>query len=153
MVKIIDISPLISEDTPVWPGDHSFRKTRHACVLDGDSVTLHAIQSTLYIGAHADAEAHFAATGRDISEVDLSAYLGLCQAIDVSTGPGECISPTALQELIAAPRLLLRTISFEPTKPYVTNFARFPWSLSVHWQTGSPVVRFSGQFSVHDTME
>ena len=120
--NIIDISPLVSEDIPVWPGDYPFRKTRHTCVSDGDSVTLHVVESTLHIGAHADAMSHFLPQGQDIAAADLSMYLGACQVVQVDTAPAVRVLPNAVRDPITAPRVLIRTDSHDSEKPYDQSF-------------------------------
>lgn len=77
-MKIWDISPPVNSHTAVWPGDVAFSRVGSLNVEKGDSVTLSSINSTLHIGAHADAPSHFAQGGSGIDGVDLEPYWGPC---------------------------------------------------------------------------
>ena len=57
MSHLIDISPLISPRTAVWPGDVEFHRESSLDLNNGDNINLSAIHTTLHVGAHADAPA------------------------------------------------------------------------------------------------
>ncbi len=52
MVRLIDISPLVSERIRVWPGDIPYSRTDSTNREAGDSVSLSALRTTLHLGAH-----------------------------------------------------------------------------------------------------
>ena len=111
-MKIIDISPIISESLAVFPGDTPYSR-KVALSFPKDHLTLSAIQSTLHLGAHADAEVHYLPQGQGIEARDLSLYLGDCQVIRVKLGPGERIMPAHLEgTTVNSTRILFRTDSF-----------------------------------------
>lgn len=122
-MKIFDISPEISEQISVWPGDTSFQREVFLDTDKGDHIGLSKITSTLHLGAHVDAPNHYVAGGKGISERSLHYYLGPCQVITCSTEKGKRILPEDLktQELLA-PRILLKTGSFPDPKKWNNDF-------------------------------
>ena len=58
--SMIDISPLISARTAVWPGDVGFQRRVALRLSAGDTVELSSFTTTCHVGAHADAPSHFA---------------------------------------------------------------------------------------------
>ena len=77
-MRIIDISPLVTESSPVYPGDDplSLRFAENAHCRVG------ALSMSAHLGAHVDAPLHLKRSG-DISEIELSALLGPCQVIEL----------------------------------------------------------------------
>jgi arylformamidase len=111
-MKIIDISPVISEQIAVWPGDVSFSRKISQSLEGGHNIDLSSISTTVHLGAHTDAPSHFAKGGPSIESLDLSPYIGPCQVILISLGPGERITSKDLGAYIRAPRVLFKTGSF-----------------------------------------
>ena len=121
--KIIDISPLVSASTVVFPGDVAYSREQSLSFSKGDHLTLSSIRSTLHIGAHADAPIHYHAQGAPMQERDLHFYLGDCQVIDVNAPRGERILPEHLAgQKILAPRILLKTSSFPDPERWNSDF-------------------------------
>lgn len=74
--RVFDISPQVSESTAVFPGDQKFRREHLLQFSQGHHLDLSHIQTSLHIGAHADAPSHYSGEGRPISEVDPMRYVG-----------------------------------------------------------------------------
>lgn len=114
MATLYDLSPALSPDTPVWPGDTPF-SCRLTCRLqDGDSVNLSAFTTTPHLGSHADAPFHTEAGGAGIGAVPLTPYLGPCRVIEVPAeggAPPPLLTPRHLAgaDPAAPPRLLFKT--------------------------------------------
>ena len=123
MDEIIDISPVVSERTAVWPGDVPFRRAVSLSIDRGDNIDLSSIQTTVHVGAHADAPSHFAKGGAAIGDRPLDLYYGPCQVVDAEVGRGERIRPEHLTEEITEPRVLLRTGTFPDPEEFNTDFA------------------------------
>lgn len=88
MTKLFDISPPISKDTPVWPGDIPF-KFESNWKLEGDCpVNVGYIKSSTHTGAHADAPWHYSNDGKTIDEVDLERYIGPCLVVEAFSSHG-----------------------------------------------------------------
>ena len=56
---IYDISPPISPDLGVWPGDTPPRREIVLDMKQGDKLTLSALHATVHLGAHVDAPVHY----------------------------------------------------------------------------------------------
>jgi arylformamidase len=109
----IEVSPLVSTGTAVWPGDQPLTMRWLARLAAGDPVNLSAITLSPHLGAHVDAPAHFLAGGADVSQLPLAPFLGPARLLDVSAArdPDGAIPAAALGSLAppAPGRLLLRT--------------------------------------------
>jgi arylformamidase len=108
---IHDITPPVSLNLAVWPGDVPL--THHSTLSQdrGDSVNVTEIRGTVHLGAHADGPRHFDSRGWDISRVPLDFYLGLARVIEC-LGVSE-ITPEHLAGVPwdATERLLIKTLS------------------------------------------
>ncbi len=112
MKKIIDISPEISPQLAVWPGDTPFSQSFLMSFSKGDHLDLSTIQSTVHLGAHTDAPSHYHAEGETMEQRSLDFYFGTCQVIDVTTPKGERISPEDFSVEVQEKRVLFKTNSF-----------------------------------------
>ena len=122
-MKYIDITPEISSQTAVFPGDVPFSREVHLDFEKDDHLTLSSIRSTLHIGAHADAPNHYHPKGCDIASRSLHYYMGDCQVIKLSVAPGGRIMPHHLETIsIEAPRILFRTDSFPSPESWESSF-------------------------------
>lgn len=121
-MKIWDISPPITETTAVFPGDQPFSRKVSMSFPQGHHLTLSSIQTTLHIGAHADAGNHYHSRGLGIEARDLNHYIGLCQVISLSLPRGERIFPHHFSEKIEAKRVLFSTNSFPDPQQWNSDF-------------------------------
>jgi arylformamidase len=120
--RIYDISPPISPETPVWPGDTPFSNRRILALADGHSVNLETIETTTHLGAHVDAPHHFADDGKTIGEMELGPYLGPCRLIEALSK--ERVTAGDLRGRVAgAERLLIRTCRTPARNPFEEGFA------------------------------
>ncbi|MCB0411596.1 MAG: cyclase family protein [Bdellovibrionales bacterium] len=120
-MKYYDISPLISDRIGVFPGDQPFERTVTMSVDDGQHMGLSAIQSTLHLGAHADAPNHYGPAQSGIDQVPVDRYLGKCQVITAMSREGR-IYPEGLSSEIEAPRVLFKTNSFPDPDQWNSDF-------------------------------
>lgn len=132
MSELIDISPVVSERTAVWPGDVPFRRAVSLSIDRGDNIGLSSIRTTLHVGAHADAPSHFVAGGAPIGDRDLALYFGPCQVVSVTVAAGERIRPSHLEGAITEPRVLFRTGTFPDPEDFPTSFAALSVELVDH---------------------
>ena len=113
MVNYIDISPTISSETAVFPGDTPFSRRTDLDFAAGDKLRLSHITSSVHIGAHADAPSHYHSEGESIEKRELDFYIGKAQVIEVFCKRGERIVPRHFSHSkIEAPRILFKTGSF-----------------------------------------
>lgn len=121
---IIDITPVISSQTAVFPGDQQFARHVQMSFQRGHHLELSSIQSTLHIGAHADSPLHYHPAGLPIEQRSLQPYMGLCQVITVTQVSSENgrILWKDIQVPIEAPRILFRTLSFPNPECWQDSF-------------------------------
>lgn len=116
-MSIIDISPPITPQLQVWPGDTPPTREVLLDMHRGDNITLSTFRATVHVGAHADAHSHYGTDAPSIEACDLETYVGPCQVVEVNAPRGTRITRAMLPLEITAPRVLLRTMSFpDPTK-------------------------------------
>lgn len=110
---VFDISPEVSADTAVFPGDTEFSQKILMDCSKGDNIGLSSFTSTPHIGAHTDAPNHYHADGVGISQRRLDYYMGSCQVIAVTIARGERVRlKDFASKNILAPRVLFKTLSF-----------------------------------------
>jgi arylformamidase len=123
MPRIIDISPPVSTETSVWPGDTEFRVDWLMRLEEGASCNVASITTTPHLGAHADGPLHFAHDGDGVGEIALEPYLGPCRVVDL-TGV-RVVDEDALfgAELYGVERVLFRTGTFPDPRSWNDDFA------------------------------
>ena len=121
-MKILDISPLISESIAVWPGDVPFSRSIALDVESGDNITLSAIHTSVHLGAHTDAPNHYAKRRKGIASRRLETYYGPAQVIRVNLARGSRIRPEHIDEAIEAERVLFATGSFPDPNHFNRDF-------------------------------
>ena len=127
MKRLWDISPPVSERSPVFPGDTVYRQEWVATLGPGCPVNVGSITTTPHVGAHADAPLHYDAQGQAIGAVPLDAYLGRCRVIH-AIGCGPLVQWTHLAHALddLPPRVLVRTYERMPVDrwdPQLTAYA------------------------------
>lgn len=120
-MEAIDISPLVSVRSAVFPGDKPFERHVLLSLDKGDNLDLSAIHTTVHVGAHADAPSHYKKGGAGIGERSLHYYIGPCQVISVSLPRGQRIRRQDVGK-VTAPRVLLRTGSFPDPERWNADF-------------------------------
>lgn len=123
MTALIDISPELSAATAVWPGDVAFCRAPTLSLAAGDSVDLSSIETTLHVGAHADAPSHYVRDGATIERRALDLYYGPCEVVRVQIRRGERVQPQHLSAPVRAPRVLFCTGTFPDPERFDEDFA------------------------------
>jgi arylformamidase len=135
---LIDISPTIGPDAPLFPGDAPFALQWTARIGPGCPVNLSAVSMSPHIGAHADAPLHYADDAPAIDAVALDPFIGPCRVIH-AIGCGPLIELHHLQHALdpigapgapgargpLPPRVLVRTAERADTRwnPQFSAFA------------------------------
>jgi arylformamidase len=122
---IYDISPPISANLGVWPGDTPVYRETLQNLETGDNLTLSTLHSTVHAGAHADAPSHYGQGAPAIHERPLDLYIGTCQVFHVAARRGSLIAPDDLPNRALAPRLLVATGTFPDPNRFNEDFAAF----------------------------
>ena len=136
-MQLIDISPTLNELTPVWPGDTPLTRQWLTRLETGSNIDLSTLNTTVHIGAHADAPSHYLQGGPTIDQVDLHAYLGPCVVVD-ATGC-EQIQPEHCEAAVksGARRILFKTRIRPEGETFETDFASFsPESVATMGEAG-----------------
>lgn len=138
---LYDISPKLTSHTAVFPGDTPLQQKSLLSFESGHHLMLSALQSTVHIGAHADAPCHYHPEGEDIAARDIRRYLGLCQVVSVCSNhsKGRIFPDDLLGRRITAPRVLFRTNSFLDPNMWKDEFCSLSPELIV-WLAGQGVV-------------
>jgi arylformamidase len=109
MKKLWDISPPVTEFSPVFPGDTAYEQGWVAQIGNSCPVNVCRLTFSPHIGAHADAPLHYDVDGKTAGELALMPFLGRCSVIDARNA-GALIQPTDLEHAFGnlAPRVLVR---------------------------------------------
>lgn len=119
----IDISPLVSPQTAVFPGDTPFSKNLTMDYSKGDHLQLSSITTTTHIGAHADAPIHYHPDGESIDSRSLDLYMGECQVIniDITKSTRICLEHLTHTK-VTKKRILFKTNSFPNANEWNQDF-------------------------------
>lgn len=109
--RLIDISPPLSPQTDVWPGDTKLSIRRVMDMGAGASCNVTTITTTVQIGAHADAPLHFSADGEDAASVELRPYVGPARLVRAPRRTAVTREDVEAIDLAGVERLLLCTRS------------------------------------------
>ena len=119
---LIDISPTISSRIAVWPGDTPFSQ-RYLCkIATGSNLDLSTIETTVHLGAHADAPSHYVGDGVGIAQRELDFYYGEAQVLHVQPQRKPRLMPDDIREKITAKRVLFSTGSFPDPEHWNEDF-------------------------------
>jgi len=121
--RLIDISPVVSPRTAVFPGDVAFSRTYALKMSQGANLDLSSMTTTVHVGAHADAPNHYRDGAAGIGERDLSLYYGPCEVMRVAVAPYARIRVEDLPHPPRAPRVLLHTGTFPDPDRWEPLFA------------------------------
>lgn len=122
-MTLLDISPPIHPGTKVWPGDVPYSMEKALDIHAGAHLDLGSMRTTFHVGAHTDAHRHYVPDGADAASMPLDAYYGPCQVVEVNVRRGERFGLSDLRDKVDAPRVLLRTGSFDGHDTWNTDFA------------------------------
>ncbi len=133
-MKYYDISPLLSEKSAVFPGDTAFKRKVAMDYKTGHHITLSSIETTLHIGAHADAPSHYHADGDSIEKRNIEVYFGRCQIVDAKAPLGERVQLKHFSGLdIQASRVLIKTNSIRDNDQWTDDFNSLSVELVEHF--------------------
>jgi arylformamidase len=126
---VIDITPAITPDIAVWPGDTPVSRETLCDLKNGATITLSALRTTVHLGAHADGANHYGVHGASIDAMPIQRYIGPCHVIDAPiarTAGGTRVRAIDLRTelgVIRHPRVLLRTGTFPDFTRWNSDFA------------------------------
>jgi len=116
---LYDISPPLTPDIAVFPGDTPLSREVLLRLEDGDPVTLSTLHTTVHVGAHIDGPNHYAAGAPGVDAWLLERCIGPCRVAAIEVERGALIESADLAAVeLDQERLLLHTGTF----PNPTNF-------------------------------
>ena len=122
-LKVYDISPALTPDIAVFPGDSPLRRHRLLDMNDGAHLTLSTLQTTVHAGAHADAPSHYGAGARTMDQQDLELYLGPCQVMETRWWPEQRLGANDIVGKVTESRVLLKTNSWPEHTVFNEDYA------------------------------
>jgi arylformamidase len=81
-MKFVDLSVVLNEDTPVYPGDPK-TKIEPAGVFEKDGYTDHFVSFGTHVGTHMDAPMHMVAGGKSLDQIPVEQFIGRGRYIKV----------------------------------------------------------------------
>jgi arylformamidase len=122
-MAIYDLSPMISAQTAVFPGDCIFSFEKVLSFEKGHHLELSRLMTTPHIGAHADSSSHYHASGDGVEKRPLKSFLGKAQVITVPSKKGFRVLPEDIDlTSITEKRVLFRTGSFPNPNQWTHDF-------------------------------
>lgn len=124
-----DLTHLIEEDMPVWPGDPQ-PEIEQPMTLGKDICTVQSIRFNCHLGTHLDAPSHFVEGGITVHEIPLETLMGRAIILDFTDrGRNDLITEEDFkihrQRLEPGARLLIKTGWDKNFRP-VSFFEDFP---------------------------
>lgn len=120
---IYDITPSLTSDMAVFPGDTPLKREVLLDMQRGDNLTLSTLHSTVHVGAHIDGPNHYGKDAPGVDALPLELFIGPCQVMHVSVQQGERITPEHLTDSIESERVLLRTNTWPNRNEWRDDFA------------------------------
>lgn len=126
MPRLWDISPPVSAQAPVFPGDTPYSQQWAATIAPGCPVNVSALTLSPHVGAHADAPLHYDPQGAAVGALDLEPYLGRCRVVH-AIARGALVTWDDLAHAAAdlPPRVLVRTYERMPVDRWDGALAAF----------------------------
>jgi arylformamidase len=108
--KLIDISQLVREGMPVYPGDTPYTLREQMTIAAGAVCNLADFTMSMHCGTHIDAPLHFFADGAAIADLELGLFYGKTRVIEVDAAVGGAVDRDDLAGLglAAGDRVLLK---------------------------------------------
>lgn len=106
---LIDISPPVTPDLAVFPGDTPPTREVLLDMAKGDNLTLSTLRTTVHLGSHADGINHYAVDGAPIDQMPLERYIGPCTLVRVSGTRGRRVATADLPIDTRIRRILIAT--------------------------------------------
>jgi arylformamidase len=118
--RLIDISPRLTSDIAVFPGDTPLSRELLLDLEAGDPLTLSTLRTTVHLGSHLDAPSHYGTGEATIDELPLERFIGPCRVLRVPARPGQLVKLEDVEQALGGReptrRLLLATDTYrDPT--------------------------------------
>ncbi len=123
-MRIYDLSPPITPELAVFPGDTPVSREVLLEVEKGAPVTLSTLRSTVHVGTHIDGANHYGAGAPGVEAWPLERAMGPAQVVSVRTGrgAGRFDASALTTDEITAPRVLLSTLTHPDPNHFNDDF-------------------------------
>jgi arylformamidase len=122
-VEILDISMVLEDKMPVYPGDPYFESKVFSSIVGGDPVNLTKLCLGSHSGTHIDAPKHFYQNGQTIDQLSLADLSGVARVIDVGLAKSITAEILARHHIKKGERLLLKTANSRlPLDKFYENY-------------------------------
>jgi arylformamidase len=127
--SLIDISPALTPDIAVWPGDTPLSREVLCTIEAGASVTLSTLRATVHLGAHADGVNHYGGGTAGTEAFPLERYIGPCHVVRAHVERRAGGSRVGVADLavdldsLRHPRVLIHTGTFPDFTCWNSDFA------------------------------
>ena len=124
-MPLYDVSLVISEASPVWPGDPPILLKKISQIQKGDPANVTHISAPVHMGTHVDAPDHFLGNGETVETIPLDYLVGPAQVVDVPSP--KIISADDLSDLelpSGTERVLFKTANSEYWKQTQHSFQK-----------------------------
>lgn len=81
-MSLIDISHILDENTPIFPGDYKTSLTKHM-TIEKDYYSAYLLQSCFHSGTHVDIPMHLVNDDRTVKDFPLDSFVGKGVLLDV----------------------------------------------------------------------
>lgn len=120
-MKIYDVTQIMVEGMPVWPGEVAFVLQRDKKIEEGANANVSRLEMSVHTGTHVDAPFHFLSGGETVENLLLEVLIGSVQVVEL---------PESVDEIT---REVLETVHFTQGVERVL----FKTRNSNYWKTGN----------------
>jgi len=122
-MTLYDLSLTLTKDLPTWPGDPPLRLEKTSSIVEGEQFNVTQLSSSVHIGTHVDAPAHFLEDGTTVDQIPLELMVGPAEVFFVSglqTIHSQDLRHAGIQE--GKKRVLLQTVNSQFWADHEDNF-------------------------------
>lgn len=120
----IDVTTTITNGMVHWPGDAEVVISKTSSIEKGDEANVTALCFSAHVSTHVDAPRHFIAGGKDVTEIDLNAMLGLAKVFSIQNTETINLDEIKNFKISEGDRVLFRTRNSNkdwPKLPFLKN--------------------------------
>jgi arylformamidase len=82
-MKIYDVTQMMEEGMPVWPGEADFVLQRDKKIEEGADANVSRLEMSVHTGTHVDAPFHFLSGGDTVENLLLDVLIGSAQVVEL----------------------------------------------------------------------
>lgn len=123
-MKLIDISHVLNNETPIYPGDYKLSLTKYK-VLENDYYTSYLLSSCLHTGTHIDIPMHLTNDNRMISDFLIDNFIGKGLLLDVR-GENPITMKPCYEDMVTEGSIVLLYTGFDKQYNTEAYFKKYP---------------------------